>query len=90
MKTKWLRIDEITPAEEQNVWYWFGLFDKIYAGRYIGADECSDNIFIDKGGWLSDEVTYWMPRNEGDIEPEYPSKEEKGKCLYNPIKEVTC
>lgn len=88
----WLRIDEQKPEEEQEVFYWFGAFDKVYAGKFVteviddvGPTPFEIDYFYDEGGFLGDDVTYWMPRNEGDPLPEHPSKELKKQCRYHPV-----
>ncbi len=88
---KWLRIDKQKPEQNQNVFYWFGFFDKVYSGTYnLESIEIRPgkiiniDYFCDRGGALGDDITYWLPRNEDDI-PEHPSLEEKATCLYHPI-----
>lgn len=90
----WLRIDEQKPYNEQPVFYYFGFFDKIYKGAYSTEEvEFSGKIlvmdcFYGKSGFLSDDVTYWMPRIEGnEFFPEHPTKEQKKSCIFHPLQE---
>lgn len=85
---KWLRIDQEKPEQKQLVYYWFGFFDEVYAGKYKECDEM--DCFFDKGGFLCGDITYWMPREEGDKMPEPPSAKEKETCLYHPLKQGWC
>ena len=89
----WLRIDEQKPEQEQKVFYWFGSFGKVYEGAYVSEDTDFSNsngalyqidYFYDGGGFLGDDVTFWMPREEGDDMPDEPSLEERRSCLYHP------
>ena len=45
----------------------------------------ADNIFVDKDGWLGDDVTYWMP----DEFPPLPTPEEMSKDLHHPRDMIT-
>lgn len=95
MQRQWLRIDEQLPENEQDVFYYFGVFDQIYEGKYFSQETNFDdedgpmytlNIFGGKCGYLSDDVTYWQPRVEGQECPEMPTPEQKATCRYHPIK----
>lgn len=88
----WIRIDEQTPEEGQGVWYYFGIFDKVYAGKYLKVrvedwpEGVYANCFHDETGFLADDVTYWCPREDGGIqlEPFRPTLRERAACLYHP------
>lgn len=88
----WLRIDEQTPEDGQDVWYYFGIFDKVYAGKYsrIRDKDYPEGVyshcFFDETGFLTDDVTYWYPRGGGivQLEPFRPSLRERAACLYHP------
>jgi hypothetical protein len=41
------------------------------------------DCFHDDGGFLTDDVTYWMPASDGEELPPVPSDEEKAKDLYH-------
>lgn len=90
---KWIRIDEQKPMEGQEVFYWFEPFEEIYKGKFFmdnyegrldwNPNKPGGDIFADKGGWLTDDVTYWMPYNNGDKFPDPPTIEQRKKCLYH-------
>lgn len=82
---KWIRIDEKLPEEGQKVFYYFEVFKQVYDGFYTKDKEMGFNVFHGDHGFLGDDVTYWMPRNDGDQEPNPPSEEERRKCLYHPL-----
>lgn len=90
---EWFRIDEAQPAEEQDVYYFFGLNGKVYPGkynRYVGEhcrEDAYSNCFFGPGGFLTDDVTYWMPRGINDDVPPPPSQELWAKDLYFPFSE---
>ncbi len=94
-KMKWLRIDEKVPTDKQKVFYYFALFDDVCEGKYVKPDEFEvdgqkyrvvNHIFVGPMGFLGDDVTYWMPRKEGDPFPEPPTDEQKKTDLYYPAK----
>jgi hypothetical protein len=96
MSQQWLRIDEQKPKDAQLVFYYFGVFDKVYKGMYSSEvfnlpdeDEttitCNIDYFGGRSGFLGDDVTYWMPREDGDNYPEPPTSLQKSQCLYHPI-----
>ena len=94
MKSGWLRIDNVVPTDGQNVAYYFGFFDEVCLGTYrkgtpeiIDGEEIliADHFFIG-GGFLGDDVTYWMPHNFNDPIPEPPTVEEKMRDLYHPTR----
>jgi len=82
MKQKWLRIDEQKPEKKQKVWYWFEVFKKYYEGFY-NSDEYKQDIFYGDCGFLTGDVTYWMPREDGDKKPKPPTIAQRKKCLYH-------
>lgn len=92
--SEWIRIDHEKPQVGQAVYYWFGVFDQVYPGYFkeVAFDETAYpgimmDCFHDEGGFLCDDVTYWMPRAAGDESayPPPPSPEEKASCLYHPV-----
>lgn len=96
--TKYLRIDKQKPEEGQKVYYWFGAFDQVYAGWYShvteddnGYDVYDYDCFYDKTGFLCNDVTYWKPRDEDNMEDGYspnqvhPTLEQKATCIFHPV-----
>ena len=95
MNQKWLRIDEQKPEQNQPVFYYFGVFDRVYEVKYISTEtDFGDDdgtlyeidYFGGMSGFLGDDVTYWMPRADGDEKPADPTPEQKATCLYHPTK----
>ena len=86
----WHRIDKEKPHEDQKVFYWYGLPDKVYSGFYESCEsEWIKNVFYGQGGFLTDAITYWMPRAEGQVDlPEAPTTKQKEQCIYHPKKET--
>lgn len=92
--SEWLRIDEHTPEENQPVYYYFGVFDCVYAGFYqkYYDEDYPEGVFSDcfysKSGFLTDDVTYWMPREELPegvyFTPVHPTEYQKETCKYHP------
>jgi hypothetical protein len=94
--SEWIHIDEQRPEENQPVYYWFGFWNQVYEGFYqTGDSEIIDgeeygggNVFYGEGGFLGDDVTWWMPREElpeGVVFcPAGPTKKQKAACKYHP------
>jgi hypothetical protein len=81
MSNEWQDIKKSKPAENQPVWYYFEVFDKVYDG-YYSREDVSDlynkpagtyytDCFSGRHGWLCDDVDYWMPREEGQEKPKF-------------------
>lgn len=91
----WQHIDESKPMVNQPVYYYFGVFDSIYEGfyerysdKYYKEGLFSDVFYSDNYGFLTDDITWWMPRiilPENIIfTPSPPTDEQKVKCKYHP------
>jgi hypothetical protein len=89
----WRRIDEEQPEHKQEVFYFFAVDKRVYAGQYIRPSkedaEFISHIFQSQHGFLLDDVTYWMPRSLGDPWPEPPSEAQKATCLYHPVRTLS-
>lgn len=82
MTTQWINIKDQQPQDHQDVWYYFGVFDKVYQGKYVlNSDTWTDDENVEHtfhmncfygSGFLNDDVMFWMPYNEGDSTPERP------------------
>jgi hypothetical protein len=82
MANKWINIHDEKPYDDEPVYYYF--HNKVFYGFYFKEDvSClylmpygtySSNIFYGRSGFLSNDVTWWMPREdtEGIIIPEKP------------------
>ncbi len=85
---QWIDIMQEKPKEGQSCWYWFEVFKKVYAGKYSKVDETPliGDMFYDPKGYLTDDVTWWMPKEDGDDEkPVPPSDALRSKCHYHPL-----
>jgi hypothetical protein len=87
----WISISDKLPEEKQPVFYYFGVFDCVYAGFYqsdkinFGDDRWYDsNCFYSDKGFLSDDVTFWQPREEGQELPKSPPTWLRRMCRYHP------
>lgn len=73
----WISIDDRLPEEGQEVWAYFketGISKMTYHNLVGTEDEAfGSNLFIDKGGYLTDDVTSWQP-DEGQPLPEPPKE----------------
>ena len=61
---KWIKIEDELPKEEQRVIYYFkgtGIGLGYYSGK-VWPDK--SNCFYGADGWLTDDVTHWMPTPE--------------------------
>lgn len=68
---KWIKTNDRLPEQGEKVWYYFepvgvnrGHF-KTETMKNVGDFQC----FGGKKGWLCDDVTHWMPRNDNDLKP---------------------
>lgn len=80
--SNWIHIDDQKPEELQNVFYFFEVLG-VYKGHYgiyiwdaeehgLDQDAYSD-VFYGKKGFLTDDVTHWMPAPPDDEwDGEYP------------------
>jgi hypothetical protein len=87
MNKKWLDINIETPYNNEPVYYYFDVFDRVYVGYFCQEDVSfvynkpygtyKSNIFYSKHGFLSDDVKYWMPREDTDMidKPKKPNME---------------
>jgi hypothetical protein len=76
----WIEITNKKPKHKQPVFYYFK-YTGVHAG-YYKETEIPEEAFNQKGifmdcfygdsGFLCDDVTHWMPREEGDKLPEKP------------------
>lgn len=68
----WINIDDQLPKEGQKVIYYFEKtgVDRGYFTQYFFKEGGKINTFYGNG-WLSDDVTHWMP-DEGQALPEPP------------------
>ncbi len=76
---EWKNIKIEKPKENQPVYYYFDVFDKVYEGFFCTEDNSElfdeplgtyvSNIFYSKHGWLADDITWWMPREENSVKP---------------------
>lgn len=84
MNYKWKDIREEKPKDNQEVYYYFDFFDKVYRGIY-NLEDISDiykkdkgtyfsDCFSDKGGWLCDDIQFWMPIYDNNF-PNKPNVE---------------
>ena len=94
---EWIDIRDKEPEDGQMVYYWFGFFNKVYTGFYEKYREDDypegiySNIFFSDKGFLTDDITWWMPREElpegVDLYPTGPTDEQKRNCKYHSFKE---
>ena len=87
----WIRIDARKPVEGQECWYWFEVHKQVYLGKYSrveypGTGGLKGDQFYDNGGFLTDDVTYWMPKIKGDEDkPVPPTDFQRSGCLFHPL-----
>lgn len=93
--TDWINIEDQQPEDQQPVYYWFGVFNEICEGYFeICKDEYFEGsrIFYNHSGYLGDDVTWWMPREELPegvrLIQNGPTKEQKAACKYHPYPRV--
>jgi hypothetical protein len=85
--SEWLDIHDKKPYNDEPVYYYFDVFDKVYYGYYYEDDMSffynaphgtyKQNTFYGRSGFLGDDVTYWMPREDTEpiLYPDKPNKE---------------
>lgn len=66
----WIKCTDRLPDDGQAVIYYFE-----FVGVNRGNYDKEDNCFHGKKGWLTDDVTHWMP-DDGQALPD-PPKEDK-------------
>ena len=67
LESRWVPVSERLPKEGQRVLYYFDMVG-IHSGLYYG-----DNCFGGHAGFLTDDVTHWMPL------PEPPQQQGEGE-----------
>ena len=79
----WIHINDQRPENEQDVFYFFEVLG-VYKGKYErsqypeelfdeGHEPVFGNTFYGKKGWLTDDVTHWMPApTDEEWDGEYP------------------
>lgn len=78
----WIKITDRRPLDGQKVWYYFDVCG-VNAGYYELATTASlpngntvpippSDVFYGEKGFLCDDVTHWLPREDGDIKPDPP------------------
>jgi hypothetical protein len=86
MNNKWIPVTERYPKDGEQVFYYFedtgisiGQYQKLSAFKCEQFElhpEREGHVFIGKGiigkGFLTDDVTHWMPWEEGMITPPAP------------------
>lgn len=93
MKEPWLRIGEVRPKHGQHCWYWFEVFKEVYLGEYrrirvkLNNRVYRLNQFRDDGGFLTEDVTFWIPKNSHPDKPRPPTKAERRTCRYHPLED---
>lgn len=74
----WTNINDQYPKDGQKVWTYFehtGInLMKYYNLENTGYEMFGRHQFIGTNGFLTDDVTHWMPYQEGDQIPEKPVK----------------
>lgn len=77
----WIKVEDREPFEGQDVIYYFehvgvhrGKFTKtIYEVEHFGTDEHGNPYeglcFYSDRGWLTDDVTHWMPDDGQELPP---------------------
>lgn len=67
----WIKVEDELPEIGQRVIYYFEHVG-VHVGKFMKVDNNEDmpygNIFYGKSGFLTDDVTHWMPL------PEIPQK----------------
>lgn len=68
MDRKWIKIEDQLPKDGERVITYFehtGIEISTYKNLVGGKDEVfGDNMFHNHSGWLTDDVTHWMPLPE--------------------------
>ena len=68
--SEWIKIEDEVPDLNQIVWYFFDVVG-VHKGNYYGLGEIGHEFGNDYG-YLSDDVTHWMPYETGQSQPEKP------------------
>lgn len=58
--SQWVGIMDRAPIKGQRVIYFFDVVGA-HVGLYEGKDQDGLHVFAGRGGWLSGDVTHWMP-----------------------------
>ena len=69
--TNWISMKDKKPEEGQEVWYYFDVVG-VHCGRYHLSED--GDLFIGLNGFLTDDVTHWMPL-EKPLPPKVGGKE---------------
>jgi len=64
---EWIEVKDRLPEEDQRVIYWFE-HTGVHYGKFTMTEHGA--CFYGPGGWLTDDVTHWMPL------PDPPKKDE--------------
>lgn len=59
----WIRVEDRLPEEGQRVIYYFH-YVGVHVGNYtkhVDEEGYEHAVFFSPAGWLSDDVTHWMP-----------------------------
>jgi len=74
---KWIKIEDKVPIEGQKTWTYFvhtGISVMTYHSLEGTKDEIfGKHLFIGGGGFLTDDVTHWMPYTKGNKKPKSPN-----------------
>jgi len=64
----WIDIKDKKPVEGQEVFYYFNITG-VSRGRYTRKPfkDIEGNCFYGSDGWLTDDVTHWMPDDGGSL-----------------------
>ena len=68
--SEWIKIEDEVPDLNQIVWYFFDVVG-VHGGNYYGLGEIGHEFGGDYG-YLSGDVTHWMPYEIGQSRPEKP------------------
>lgn len=71
---KWTQIKDELPKERQSVIYYFKLTG-VARGRYMMTED--GPCFSGMSGFLTNDVTHWMPDDGNDLLPEPPREDIK-------------
>jgi hypothetical protein len=71
MTREWIKMSDRKPEEGQRCWYYFCIVG-VHAGTYSQVDLTEFGLsgfadqFSGKRGFLTDDVTHWMPYDDGE------------------------
>jgi hypothetical protein len=91
---RWIHIDMRIPSEGEEVWYYFGFNNRVYSGRHRSFREegyppgVVSNTFYGRSGFLTDDVTFWMPRSASEERPERPSRERRKHEVFHRLEAI--